>query len=118
MRCTKIAFMRSNYLFFLCFEYYAGVDQSRRDKEMERLNECYSKIIAEKSDMKICLSHLISQESYRMLSGWTYSLKPESLRIGNRGLDLPEMTDVTIINILYFFLYIYHSFHISIFCSE
>ena len=63
---------------------------------MERLNECYSKIISEKSDMLSCLSHMISTESYRMLSGWSFSLKPECLREGSRVLDLPEQTDVII----------------------
>ena len=73
-----------------------GVDQSRREKEMERLNECYSKLIPDKSDMRSCLSHLISMESYRMLNGWSYSLKPESLRLGSRDLEMPVMTDVNI----------------------
>ena len=76
------------------FSNLTGVDQSRREKEMERLNKRYSRIIAVKSDMKSCLSHLIESESYRMLAGWTYSLKPESLRVGRRALDLPDGTDV------------------------
>ena len=75
-----------------------GVDQARRDTEMERLNECYRKVISEKADMRSCLSHMISTESYRMLSGWSYSLKPETLRVGSRVLELPDGTDVIILN--------------------
>ena len=71
-----------------------GVDQARRDTEMERLNERYRKVVSEKSEMRSCLSHMISTESYRMLSGWSYSLKPETLRVGSRVLELPDGTDV------------------------
>ena len=65
---------------------------------MERLNQRYGTLIAEKTDMKNCLTHMIKSESYRMLSGWTYSLKPECLRVGSRTLELADMTDV-ILNI-------------------
>ena len=73
------------------------MDQTRRDQEMERLNKRYCEVIKEKCDMRSCLAHMISTESYRMLAGWSYSLKPESLRVGSRVLDLPENTDVTIL---------------------
>ena len=86
--------METHLANYSSFNYYSGVDQARRDREMERLNKCYGEIIAEKNDINSCLSHMINTESYRMLSGWSYSLKPECLRLGSRAFELPESTDV------------------------
>lgn len=72
------------------------MDQSRREKEMERLNKCYSEIVSKKSDMQSCLSHMISTESYRLLDGWSYSLNPECIRDGTTTLEFPDVTDVNI----------------------
>lgn len=77
---------------------------------MERLNRCYVEIIAEKQDLAACLSHLVSSESYRMLNGWSYSLKPECLRLGSRAFNLPDSTDVILLY-WYYCCYIYSLLH-------
>lgn len=73
-----------------------GVEQSRREQEVDRLNQSYIDVIGEKGDIKSCLSHLVSTESYRMLDGWSYSLNPKSLRPGSRSIPLAEQTDVSL----------------------
>ena len=81
---------------------FAGVDQSRRDKEINRLNKSYSDVIASKGDLKSCLQHLVANESYRMLDGWSYSLNPQCLRSAGRSLEMADQTDVK--NMKYFTL--------------
>lgn len=94
--------------------YKLGVDQARREKEMERLNESYASTIKEKSDLRACLDHLVSTESYRMLNGWSYSLSPECLRNGGR-LEMPELTDVIFISYILFILSFVQIIAISLF---
>lgn len=74
----------------------AGVENSRREKEIARLNSRYAEVIAEKTDLQSCVSFLVNTESYRFLSGWTYSLVPECLRLGSRAFEMPDHTDVII----------------------
>ena len=68
-----------------------GVSRERSDKEIRRLNSVYQSIISHKKELDACLQHMITTESYRLLSKWTYELFPKPLR---GRPDFPELTEV------------------------
>ena len=67
-----------------------GVPNNRHLDEIDRLNKAYQSIISSKKDLASCLQHMITTESYRLLSKWTYELFPKPLR-GHP--DFPVMTE-------------------------
>ena len=114
--------MKSIFRNFIVFcqnmlrQFIPGIDQSRRDKEIERLNKSYGDVVSKESDLRSCLSYFVRTESYRMLNGWTYSLKPECLRPGRHSLDIPEQTDVRNLN-----LFVYcpsANFNLFVYCPS
>ena len=42
-----------------------------------------------------------------MLSGWSYSLKPESLRVGSRVMNMPDATDVNTLKISFIYTFVF-----------
>ena len=74
--------------------------QQRRDDTVQELNDAYSAQIGSKSIKKI-YEGMVQDYSYRLLSLFTYSKQPVSLRNHLHAQECPVETDVIFIYYLF-----------------
>ena len=65
---------------FVTYHQYLGTSPERRNTEVLKLNEKYRRLVAKGGNMDAIYATLVKQEYYALLSQYTYTLHPKSLR--------------------------------------